>query len=316
MPTPSQRLVTLLLLFQSQGTLTTAQAARHLDVTRRIALSDLKRLAEVAPIRQVGEGRDSRWIYDPLQADKLTLMDQVSLRIGRDLTGFLDGTLLAEGLHRVAGKEASGEAERRCRHLPRKFWHKSEPARSYAGQTDIIDDVLDGLVRERSLDIDYGNGKRYEGLLPLTLVVYRRALYLVVRRGHRDFTLAVDRIQAVTVGEPFDYPQDWEPGAYLQQSFGIYAGGAAEPVVLDFSAEVARYVRGRRWHPTARMEELPDGGVRLSMHTSGQELLRWVAEWREHCVVRSPASLRDALVASLGRSLQRYGEDDAPSTES
>lgn len=308
MATPSHRLVQLLLQLQSVGTLTTAQAACHLGVDRRVALSDLKRLAEVAPIHQVGRGRGTRWIYDPIDSHKLTLMDQVSLRIGRDLTGFLDGTLLAEGLQRVTCEEPDTGSARRCRHVQQKFWHKSEPARSYAALTDVVDDVLDGLVRERLLDVQYANGRRYEGVLPLTLVVYRRALYLVVRSGLRDFTLSVDRIESVSVGEPFDYPESWDPGAYLDTSFGIFASGEPEEVVLDFSATVARYVRGRRWHPTSTLTDLADGGVRLTMHTSGQELLRWVAEWREHCVVRRPAWLRERVVESLQEALAHYSE--------
>jgi predicted DNA-binding transcriptional regulator YafY len=47
-------------------------------------------------------------------------------------------------------------------------------------------------------------------------------------------------------------------------------------VVLQFRKEEALYVRERIWHPTQRLKELPDGGLRLSFRAGGVvEILRW-----------------------------------------
>lgn len=308
---PAQRLVSLLLHLQARGRLSTAEAATLLAVDRRTALRDLKHLAEVAPMQHVGEGRDQTWILDPFPGQAhLPFLDAIAIRAGRDALGFLDGTALAEGLERAA-ERVQAAPERLARNFDRKFRFKSQPARRYDDKQEIIDTLLDALLGERCLTIRYDGlkGERdFPGVRPLTLVVHRRAVYLLVqtRPDRRPFRLAVDRILAAEAAEPFTYPAEWDPDAELASSWGITAADRIERVILDFGPKVRRYVEDRSWHPSARLLPLANGGLRLTMETGGREMVSFVLEWGEHCQVVEPAWLRDRVVESLRAALRRY----------
>lgn len=269
-------------------------------------------MAAVAPIAARGQGRARAWIVDPASGlGRLGVLDRVSLHLGREVTAFLDGTALHEGLARATDQGWDGVPDRLSRHLDRKFRHLQEPARSYVAQRDVLDGVLDALIRERALDFRYekaGLNQRYHGFQPLTLVVYRRAVYLLGCHPPREgvLRLSVDRMRGVTIGEPFPYPEDWAPDLDLGRYFGIVASGEPGRVVLRFAERVAHLVRVRRWHPTARVTDLRDGRVELAMITAGQELVRFVLEWGATCEVVEPAWLRDAVVAELRGALEAY----------
>ena len=82
-------------------------------------------------------------------------------------------------------------------------------------------------------------------------------------------------------------------------------GGATE-----FDRQWAPHVRERRWHPTQRLEDLPGGGVELTMEVGGQlELQSWVLSFGSGAEVLEPPSLRDAVREALRETLAVY---DAP----
>ncbi len=312
-PKRSEAIVVLLLELMRRGRLSTAEASallgREDTQGRRSTRRLLQRLCAIGPIRVMGEQRDRVYVLDPLDGvERVTDMDRIALRIGRDAVSFLEGTLLAEGLAKAASARGAG---RPLPDLDRKFRHLSEPEPHYERWQDVIDEIVDGLARARSLDLAYEarSGERhYPAFQPLTLCIYRRALYLLGRvpGRARTYRLRVDRIARATVGEAFDYPDDWDPDAELAPWFGMVARGEVEPVILRFAPEVAGLVRARRWHPTARLHDLPDGGVQLQMETGGDELVRFVLEWGETCEVLAPAWLRERVVAALSAALARY----------
>ncbi len=293
----------LLVALLRRGSLSTDEARRLLgDPDRKRSQRALKKLRDYAPLRRRGQGRNTEYVLDPLSdVSRLTLMDRVALRIGRDAVAFLDGTLLFEGLE----KATDGAVD-----LPGKFAHRAEPEPSYLPRRDDIDALLDGLVRERRLSFAYGStGRPVRDLAPLSLVVYRRALYLFGRfpDGTKTYNYRIDRMASVEVGAPFDYPAGFDIQDVLQPWFGIYAGAAIETVVMRFSAKVGPLVEERRWHPTARTRRLPDGRVELTMETGGIELERFALEWGEHCEVVAPPELRARVIASLRGALGQYG---------
>ena len=309
--TPSQRLVKLLLLLQRRGRTTTAGAAAHLGVTRRRALTDLKQLAEVAPIQRVGDTVDAEWVIDPLRGlPGIAFLDRLALEVGRDAVSFLKGTALGDGLDRAA-RCAPAPPARLSRHMDRKFRFKLEPSRRMDGLHDVMDAILDGLMRERTLDLTYAarrGHRHYAAFEPLTLVAYRRAIYIFGRQQGEDAVrrLSIDRVRSCEVGDTFDYPTDWRPDEALQPWFGVSSAGAVGPVSVRFDSHVARLVIDRRWHPTAQLEAAPDGGVVLHMTTGGPELVSFILEWGEHAEVLAPAGLRDQIAATLTNAAARY----------
>jgi predicted DNA-binding transcriptional regulator YafY len=303
--TPSHRTATLLLHLVRHRTLTARQAADLCGCTLRQARSDLKALAAVAPVRFVAANRHSHWVLDVERG--LGPLDRISLLVGREVTRFLEGTSLHRGLERLRELHPADDA------LTARVRYLSEPARAYAPRDEIVDACLDGLLRTRTLTFVYDapSGRdRFEGAEPLTLVVYKRALYLLARLGHGVYTFAVDRVAEVEVGAPFAYPTDWDVDAWLGERFGITAGdGPPEDVILRFSARVAHLVRARRWHATQRLSELADGDVLLHFRAKGSELVPFVLGWGELVEVLAPKSLRDRVVGELEHALSRYRRD-------
>lgn len=75
------------------------------------------------------------------------ILDRISLQLGRDVASFLQGTALHERLARVDNDARREPTPRLAAHVDRKFRHLAEPARSYAGRSEVLDGVLDALLR-------------------------------------------------------------------------------------------------------------------------------------------------------------------------
>lgn len=304
--------VKLVLWLSRVGRGSTAQAARELQTSPRSVRRQLRQLCRYAPVRAVGEGRGRQWILDATEEGALlTHLDRVALMLGRQAVSFLDDTLLSEGLIKAARSDAESKA--RWARLERKIRQLDEPQPHYSRWREQIDTIVDGLLRERCLDLRYqsrGGARRYPALRPLTLVVYRRALYLLAQDPAKDrlLRLRVDRIESAQTGERFDYPEDWDPDAVLKPWFGITATSHRGPelVLLRFSAQVASYIHEREWHHTAQVTDLPDGGAQLEMRTGGRELVRFVLEWGQHCEVLTPDWLRQEVRQALREALATY----------
>lgn len=310
--TPTARGIHLYRHLLQHGRITTAQAARLTGVGPRVVRQDLQLLMEIAPVSVLGTGIDRVWVLDPAHgADHLGVLDRLSLRLGREVTAFLGGTGLHDAMERVGAGGREELPARFAAHLDRKIRHLQEPARSYAEHREVLDTVLDGLLRERRLDFRYQHSTTAEwhrDQEPLTLTIYRRAVYLMAR-GPEETAVrryAVERIVEVEAGAPFVYPPEWDPDADLNRYFGIHATGLPARVVVRFDAEVRRLVLARRWHPTAEVVELEDGRVEVRMYTSGIELIRWVLEWGRRAEVIEPAWLKEKVMEELTVALGRY----------
>ncbi len=310
----SERVVALLLYLLERGSVTKAEVARRFGVTPRTALQDLQLLAAQVPeLHPSGKGRVARWVLDPTtHLHNLGILDRISLLLGRDLAWFLEGTGLHGGLER-AGSDAGAVVRWQAdRNLPRKFRALHEPARHYLDQTETIDDLLDALIRERWVEVRYGfddDDAVWKGpTRPLTLTVYRRALYLLasVDDDSEVRRYSVSKIHEVRLGEHFEYPRRWDPDAELAGSFGIHGGGRHGRVVIEFAPEVAHYIHARTWAEGQRLVDQPDGGVHLWMESGGMELIRWVLEWGDKARVIEPDWLVAAVVEELQGALSQY----------
>jgi len=307
------RCVRLLLHLLECGRVTPSGAADVVGAPQRSVSRDLELLSTIIPLTAARWGRHRYWYLDPgFGASNLGVLDRISLLVGKEITSFLQGTALHDGIWRVEDELRDGVQPRFAHQLGRKFRYHPEPARSYESQADLLDDLLDALLRELHITIQHrstaGQVREHADLEPLTLIIYRRALYVMARRpdgGVRRF--AVDRMVGLTKGPHFDYPSDWDPDAELGDTFGFFSDSRASQLVrLHFTPRVAPYVQARRWHPSQQLRLLPDGGVELTMHTSGRELTRFVLEWGAQCRVLEPAWLVEGVTDELAASLAQY----------
>lgn len=230
--------------------------------------------------------------------------------IGRDL-----GAFQQEFLAQV--KDRTYVFHSLLRHLDRKVCYAGDAPKDYAPHGATIRTLIRGLLDGHRLEITH---RSLDGLgtptvvEPLTLLVWRGALYLVARyKGSRKFYyLSVDRITAARcTRETFRYPspQDYRPESLLEGHFGIFRepDARAREVELLFPDQrwLKLYLRERKWHPTQEFHELPDGGLRMTFTvTSLEEVRTWVRGFGPDVQVVRPAGLlgRKAGKAAATRS--------------
>lgn len=117
------------------------------------------------------------------------------------------------------------------------------------------------------------------------------------------------RIQSLReTGERFERPADFRIEEYLDGSFRALRGdGRARRVRLRFTAEAARWVREKQWHPSQRLRPCKDGSLEVCFRlTHLEEVKRWVLSYGSSCEVLEPAELRQQVVEELRRMLTGY----------
>ena len=78
-------------------------------------------------------------------------------------------------------------------------------------------------------------------------------------------------------------------------------------MVIWFDEYQARYMRGKQWHASQRVEEHANGSLTLVFRTGAlAEVRRWVMSYGNHAEVMDPASLRAEVAAEAAAMVQRY----------
>ncbi len=118
-------------------------------------------------------------------------------------------------------------------------------------------------------------------------------------------TFATQRIeQAVALEDSFN-PVANAPDVF-PDSLGAFSG-TPEPVVIEFTAAEAPYVREREWHASQAIEDLPGGRIRLTMHVViDWELQAWVMGFGPAAKVITPAAFATRILESLEETRATY----------
>lgn len=171
--------------------------------------------------------------------------------------------------------------------------------------TDLerFETVSRAIQEGRALSFDYRKpgDRRTDGrhVLPYHLTCNDNRWYLighdVDRGGLRTFALARIDGQPLT-GAAFEKPEDFDIEQYLRGSLTVMNGRGDYEVVIDFDAWATDQLRGRCWHASQQVTELPGGESRLRLRLSGlEEVERWVLSWGTHATVVRPRLLVERL---------------------
>lgn len=111
------------------------------------------------------------------------------------------------------------------------------------------------------------------------------------RQAMRTFLLS--RLTAPELlPEQFILDKPFDLNEYLRGSFGVFKGAEDHEVVIDFDAWAADLVRGRRWHHSQELIELPRRRLRLKLRLNSlEEAERWVLSWGVHATAVQPERL-------------------------
>jgi predicted DNA-binding transcriptional regulator YafY len=119
-------------------------------------------------------------------------------------------------------------------------------------------------------------------------------------------TFAIERIQKLSLSEErFKIATELSSEAF-GHSLGVNRG-RPERVVVVFDARVAPHVHERVWHKTQRLEDLPDGGVRMTLNVCCDWALRsWVLSFGPFAKVESPGPLAEQILEQLEAARDAY----------
>jgi predicted DNA-binding transcriptional regulator YafY len=124
---------------------------------------------------------------------------------------------------------------------------------------------------------------------------------------------AIHRIRRLTLTtDPFTIPRDFSFRRFMADAFAVQQGGRPVEVTIRFAPRQARWIRERKWHRTARIQEELDGGLGLRLRIAEtSEIKRWVLQFGAEAEVLRPSSLRKAVAEELEAARKRYGERKA-----
>ena len=123
---------------------------------------------------------------------------------------------------------------------------------------------------------------------------------------------AVSRVQSVKpTGQVFDRPKNFSIDETIGNGFQMICEADIEirDIVLRCDAEVAKYVREKRWHPTQSIEEQPNGSLVIRWRLNSIiEVSRWIQSWGEGVEVLEPIDLRELVYERA----QAMAQNNAP----
>lgn len=101
---------------------------------------------------------------------------------------------------------------------------------------------------------------------------------------------------ASMLDESYD-KQAIDPGEYFKSAFGIFKGGPAQAVKLEFAPSIAPFIKERGWHPTQKIVSKGDGSILFEMEVSlTHEVIQWVLGFGSGVKVIEPMELRKQVL--------------------
>ncbi|HYB97490.1 MAG TPA: WYL domain-containing transcriptional regulator [Vicinamibacterales bacterium] len=188
--------------------------------------------------------------------------------------------------------------------------HASRPRG--AASAKAVDTLMHAILARRRVRMRYHSFSSQQVkdyiVEPYRLAYAQGGLYLqahVPEYGERR-TFAAQRIEhATALEETFD-PVASGDAEVFPHSLGAFSG-TPEEVVIEFSAGEAPYVREREFHASQRIDDLPDGRLRLTMDVViDWELQAWVMGFGPAAKVIAPESFAKRIVESLEEARASY----------
>jgi proteasome accessory factor B len=176
--------------------------------------------------------------------------------------------------------------------------------------------ITQGLLERKQLAFSYvdAQGKKSKRrvhpyfLEPVSGVSHGTYLLAkdIERKDMRMFK--VDRIiEAEVLAADAYVPSDFQLEKLIANSWGIWTNEKVQKVQLVFTQEVAQRVRETVWHPSQKLEALPDGRLRFAVDVRGLiEITPWILGWGADVEVVGPAALRKGIAATAKGMAAQY----------
>lgn len=316
------RLLSVVSILYSRGSgesgVAVSEIAKLTGMTTRTVYRDINALDEElgVPVFQAGRGRygiDRKFFLPPL---RLSVPEAIVLFLASRLIARWSDQYDAAVVSAFT-KLADALPQPIARHVAATMLTigASDPNEPFSRSFSA---VARGWAEGRIVEIDYDPGaapRKRTRVHPYFLEpdAALRSVYLIgydeTARAMR--TYKVERIRSATLTtDRYEIPDEFDPDAWLANSWGIWSPDSTPPVRirLRFEADIAHRVREAVWHRSQELAELPDGRIELAVTVNGiVEIRPWILSWGERVEVLEPAELRDSVAASVRAAAERYG---------
>ena len=246
----------------------------------------------------------------------LTFLEIILLYVLKNHSSFFQGTLVEKHINSAFFKinqfvpDATKKITEKINKL---FITKSLPPKLYEGKENIIEHLIEFMIRNESCSLKYHSfyDDKFKDMKidPFHFFESHGGLYILVRKtGQNDIRiLAVERIiELEGTNQVFKYPDNIKPETYLDSSFDIIAGEQFF-VQLWFSKDQARYIKERNWSHTQEIQENQDGSIIFSMYTSGwRDIKKWILSYGPETKVLKPQKMIDEIVKDVQNIIKGY----------
>jgi predicted DNA-binding transcriptional regulator YafY len=312
----ADRLLSIILLLQRQGKMTTQALAEELDVSRRTILRDLDALSAAnVPVYTDG-GHGGGVALDENYRTTLTGLGEAEIRalFIASGSGLLDQLGLGEAAERTQLKlfaalpqphQPSVDHIRQRIYIdPLWWWHETEKLPFW----DELQQAVYEDWRVRALYENYDGQVAERELEPYSLVAKSGLWYLIARREGELRTYRVSRFHNITLLDGhFQRAADFDLATYWQEHVQEFAANMS---VYGFTLRVhERRLNFIRWLAPGRCEILATEGEWLTVqfHYESMDLARMlVFGLGLDAEVIEPLDLREAVVDGAREMLERH----------
>jgi predicted DNA-binding transcriptional regulator YafY len=316
------RLISIILMLQSRGTLKASELAGELGVSERTIHRYMDMLDEMGiPIYSergpyggfslVRGYKLPPLVFSPEEATVLYL----GAELVKDIWGasYHDAAVAATAkLDNVLPDSLCQEVRRAQRGMLVTGWLR----RDYGPWAPVIDELRRAVARRRQVRLTYRSFRQEvteRRLDPYALALQWGNWYLVgfchLRRQLRTFR--IDRIQGVdATDQTFTVPVDFSAREHLLR-MAHERGASYHHVAVRFDSDIAHMIRERHeeWQ---QLTEHEDGSVTLSFDASDLAWpCRWVLTYQDRATVVGPPELATMVRSAAWAIAARYPDSDA-----
>lgn len=282
----------------------------ELDCHPRTVYRDLEALQAAGfPIyTETVDGKNVWMIMDSAREKMpipMTLSELMSLYLARDMLKVLKHTVFYSSLKSLFHKiktSLPAELLAYLNELETNIQIGHRPYKESGELRDTLDTINEALKNRQYVLIHYHTMSRNttstRTVAPYTIWFFDDSFYMIayctLRKDVRIF--AIDRITGLEVSDQtFEKPEDFNAEDFMKSSFGVFKGNVLR-VKVHFSADVAGYIREKRWHASQRITDCDDGSIIFEAEVEGSDEIRfWLLSWGSKARVIEPESLHLAI---------------------
>lgn len=313
----ADRLLSILLMLQSRGKITSRELADTLEVSERTILRDMEALSASGIPVLAERGREGGWMLTEGYRTSLTGMkpkEMGSLLLSAD-PAILNDLGIKEDFSAAARKLEAASSTlpgsplhflTRCIHIDGAGWHPTDETVPHLAL------LQEAVWQNHKVQMAYiRDGERVERLIsPLGLVAKRGVWYVVAESGGELRTYRVSRISGASLtDETFIRPESFELARYWEESTQSFR--AALPryqVTLLLTEKGLHSLRQERYVTITDQAPASLPGW-LSVHaemSTAEFALRTILSLGPDALVSEPQELHDSVLSSLRQTTLLY----------